>query len=638
MANTVINKQKYLIHSKAYTAAEIKKYHLNIRPYVPVSADTFFGIEGYDKYLRNGHGVDQDYTVKDKQDTSEKGYAGLGYVADEHGVASSLDRILEQIDNSEGNPSDEWKRSPYTISSMGKLDTPDLKQQMSDIMRLSFSELGNIIWYPIISIENYQVAKDMELFKDDDYETVIKDALPKWFRSVHLNPDNMLWTADYHNNTDNPHIHLIFLEKYQTRTRGNFSLRDLSNLKEQFYSSAMKRARYIHLADQSINAALENNPQFKQLHEQMDLSNRQIRNTTDEFLSKKMNEKINQDIYRLYKKIDRECAYYGRMTYGSKNMEPFRKDINRIVDEILEHPLNKLQYEKAKDEWKKLDEMTKGSVIENPDRYQISEETKLRTAVANSILRNKKEIDRAYNNYSADQIRYDRMNKWQLKNIRKEYLKERNYSIDDSINNDRSFVISFNDDELKSSYKNMFHKYDLDYYVRITDENDSLKVNCRNENGDLYMKFSRTLLNDLQDHFEDLEDTHVALKKISMCNNRQEREHLISTYILSGHNQPDSEFFYDRKPKQFYNSYTSFVSSNTYFRNNEETFRSGSLLVMEGFKQLFSQRIQNSQAALKVENEARQYWENQQYLDRKKRMMEEEEKEVDNEINYGISI
>ncbi len=255
MTNTVISKQRYLVHSKIYSSAEVKSTGFPYQPMFRYRPTCFFG--SYNNYVQNGRGVEgvellddvSPEEAKEIRKAASRGYAGCGYVGDEHGNASGLDAILAQIDAEEGNDTSEWQRSPFTISSMGRLDTSELRQQMADIMRESFSAKGNIVWYPIVSIESYKVAQGMKLFKDEDYEAVILESLPRWFRSVHLDPDNMLWTVDYHNNTDNSHLHYIFLEKRQTRTKGNFSLSDLNNLKEQFYASAMRRAWTSSLPD-----------------------------------------------------------------------------------------------------------------------------------------------------------------------------------------------------------------------------------------------------------------------------------------------------------------------------------------------------------------------------------------------------
>ena len=44
MANAVVNKQKFLIHSKVYSKDEIKKYRLNIPAGVAVTTDTFLAV------------------------------------------------------------------------------------------------------------------------------------------------------------------------------------------------------------------------------------------------------------------------------------------------------------------------------------------------------------------------------------------------------------------------------------------------------------------------------------------------------------------------------------------------------------------------------------------------------------------
>ncbi|MBR0419020.1 MAG: hypothetical protein IJI66_07610 [Erysipelotrichaceae bacterium] len=662
MANTIINKQKYLVHSRVYTVTEIKKYHLNVPAYIPVNADMFFGSEGYDKYLRNGHGVEDGYTDDDNNADNKvinKGYAGTGYVADEHGVASSLDMILQQIDESEGNISDDWIRSPYTISSLGKLDTPELKQQMSDIMRESFSKPGNIVWYPIISLENYQIAKDMELFKDEDYEAVINEALPRWFRSVHLNPDNILWTADYHNNTDNPHIHLIFLEKHQTRVKGSFSLKDLNNLKEQFYSSAMKRSRYIHEAENNIESSFNKNPELKRLHEQMDTKNKQMRNTVDVFLSEKMDAKIDQDIYRLYKKIDKETMGLGKLSYGSKNMEPFRKQIDKIVNEILEHPANKDLYEDVRKQWKDLDQITKGESVEEPDRYQTNEDRKLRISIANKILQGKKDLDRVFDqtSYDGNGIDYDQMKKTELKGVRKQYVLSRQYFISpDYYDEGNGFQIDFKDRTLMGRYQFVFKdsgiedRYELkqlgDKGIHIEYKTDD--VSKRNYNNHLFEDFNKAILNNLQDHPNDMKAIKDQIRSIVSSEDESAYQKAMIDYIASNRQQPDNDYFFDRKQKDFYHSYIAVSAHRQLNSSDFSAYPSNnipnSFMVLNGLNVLLHQRVSNTLAAQRIHKEAEQYWERQKYLDHQQQIKLQREKELqqqkelEEEMHYGISM
>lgn len=52
-----------------------------------------------------------------------------------------------------------------------------------------------------------------------DYEqaySFCKSELPKFFRRAGLNPDNIVWYAGLHENTENKHIHISFFEKEPT--------------------------------------------------------------------------------------------------------------------------------------------------------------------------------------------------------------------------------------------------------------------------------------------------------------------------------------------------------------------------------------------------------------------------------------
>ena len=652
MANTVISKQRYLVHSKIYSSAEVKKYRLSIPANVPVSTDMFFGSQGYNNYVQNGHGVEDvellddvsPEEAKEIRKAASRGYAGSRYVGDEHGVASGLDAILAQIDAEEGNDTSEWQRSPFTISSMGRLDTPELRQQMADIMRESFSEKGNIVWYPIVSIESYKVAQGMKLFKDEDYEAVILESLPKWFRSVHLDPDNMLWTVDYHNNTDNPHLHYIFLEKRQTRTKGNFSLSDLNNLKEQFYASAIRRARLLQDIESGINESRAINPELKALHEKMDQSSRKLRQQTKAFLAKKMDQKIEQDIYKLFTKIDDVTLGRGKISMNSKNMAPLKKDVMKIVEEVLDHPANKDLYEEAKKTWKDLDLQTKGEVSENADRYQVNEDLKLKTAIGNCILQLKKDFDEAYYKSHLDAEDSNRLLAKELKLLRNKYLKSRSYRFVQDKDNPRGFAISFKDNDLKMKFMSLMEESKLtkffetgsvnknEVFFESKEQDDGSRV----YNESLFRKYSRALLNNLQDHPEQISDVRQNMIDIGNIKDEGERQQEMIRYIALHGNQPDNEFFFKQKKRMFYKSYAGAFSeqARTSKGFSYDGVQSNSFLVLSGLNRLLQQRGRYDAAAEKTQREAEHYWDNQQWIDQQKTKQKQIEEDYDVEISY----
>ena len=652
MSSSIVNKQRYLVHSNVYSKAEVKKYRLSIPADTSVTTEMFFGSKGYNSYVQNGHGAEDvelldDVTpeeAKQIKEAARKGYAGNDYVGNSHGVSSGLDSILAQIDAEEGNDVSEWQRSPFTISSMGRLDTPELRQQMANIMAESFSRKGNIVWYPIVSIESYRVAESMKLFKDEDYEAVILESLPKWFRSVKLDPDNMLWTADYHNNTDNPHLHLIFLEKVQHRKRGNFSLSDLNNLKEQFYSAAMKRSRHLQAVEKGIEDSFDLHPELKKLHEQMDETNRKLKNSTKTFISKKMDQKIDQDIYRLFNKIDEATMGKGKISMNSKNMAPFRKDILKIVDEVLEHPVNKDLYEEAKENWKKLDQETKGEVSENADRYQVSEDEKLRTSIGNSILQLKKDFDEAYYRSHLESDDGRQLSSRVLKLLRNKYLKSRSYRIEQRQEENPGFSISFKDDTLQFRFMKQLKDSKTIKLLEIKKTKDNeihfeMKAddeNHRHYNNNLFKRYTRALLNNLQDYPEKTKQNTQTLYDLGACQSDDDRQRIMIDYIALNGRQPDNEFFFRQKKRMFYRSYTGALSAKEKMTTDSygQNSQSNSLLVLSGLNRLLSQRVHNTIAAQKVKEEAEQYWENQQYLDQKKKQQQEKGVEYDAEITY----
>lgn len=67
------------------------------------------------------------------------------------------------------------------------------------------------IWHAVLSFTPEIGQKYCKNRKEA--QEILEKNLPFLFKKSHLNYDNIYWTGAFHNNTDNPHIHIVFWEE-----------------------------------------------------------------------------------------------------------------------------------------------------------------------------------------------------------------------------------------------------------------------------------------------------------------------------------------------------------------------------------------------------------------------------------------
>ena len=106
-----------------------------------------------------------------------------------------------------------------------------------------FKNKGDILWDLVISFDSYDTLDKYNLKSTQDFYYVLNKSLPKYFNSIGVENDNVLWWSNLHTNTANPHLHLCFLEKDKTRTRGKVAVKHLKGLKKFLVNELIKREK-----------------------------------------------------------------------------------------------------------------------------------------------------------------------------------------------------------------------------------------------------------------------------------------------------------------------------------------------------------------------------------------------------------
>lgn len=264
-----------------------------------------------------------------------------------------------------------------TISSEGVIDTKEKREELYRKLSSAFSKKGDIFYEEIISLESHEEAERLSLGQSaKQWEPLLNEVLPKIFRHKGFDPDNMLWTADLHTNTQHPHVHLLFMEKEHTIDRGKFTKSDMKYLKRQLLSALERRQSYCDRLEASVDDVFRNkDKQFRHLMsdvEQSLLDNKNIRLT------------------ELLKALPKR----GRMQYNSYNMKDYRPLIDNYIDHLIRTDKKaKASFEKLMETIDKLEANINDAGNEKISTLKEAEMRKIYERIGNMILQKAKDPD-----------------------------------------------------------------------------------------------------------------------------------------------------------------------------------------------------------------------------------------------------
>lgn len=375
-----------------------------------MNAKMIFGSQGYMDYTGRKDAVEEN--IKDQLTLFDDGF--LGYTSREDASTGS------------------------TISSLGVL-TPEKRKEFRRQGTEAFSKPGDLIWDMVISLESYEEAHKNLLYHQADYAAVIEKILPQFFKKVGFDPSNMLWWMDYHNNKKHPHMHVIFMEKVHTRSRGAFTEKQMKALKQIIAKEMTVRQTVLELTGNDYET------QFN-LKDQEKLEMMEALHSID---------LTNVDSIQA---LARVLPRYGRMQYGSTNMIPYREAIDKITDNLLNSERLKPLYEDYLKALDPLDQAMKNDAGEST--IKRTEIRKLYKEIGNIVLQ---EIKRFSNQRpfkigvsKADLIGW--MNEIELHewdevpdNLLKDYQ---------SITSDHQELLKCNDSSNKADLEQIYHRYE----------------------------------------------------------------------------------------------------------------------------------------------------------------------------------
>jgi len=188
------------------------------------------------------------------------------------------------------------------------------KEQKAEI-RKQLRATGGVVWDMIISFKEGYGDRYMQDMKTA--QGLLKARLNRFFKQAGLIPDNTVWFAGLHENTDNRHIHVCFFER------------------EPMFLQRGKEGKHYHhgrLRQTGIDAfKLSIERYFSDTAMQLKADRAEVIAAARESVNhdKKIKDKIEGLVNRL--------PLTGKLGYDSENMKPLRAAIDGIRDYIVKH-------------------------------------------------------------------------------------------------------------------------------------------------------------------------------------------------------------------------------------------------------------------------------------------------------------
>jgi hypothetical protein len=188
-------------------------------------------------------------------------------------------------------------------------------------MKERANENKGIIWHGFISFNQHDSEK---IDSTEKCIHLIKTTFPMFFREAGMNPDNIdLMCALHLDRPHHLHIHFVFWEK-EPKTKqkdGTIGYRTKGKINEKAIDNMFVRLG-LFASDEKDN-----------VHKERDKALKKLRSMTAVSKAMHSKEEISDEILKLAK----DLPTTGRISYGSKDMEPFRKRVDKIVDMMLDY-------------------------------------------------------------------------------------------------------------------------------------------------------------------------------------------------------------------------------------------------------------------------------------------------------------
>lgn len=234
------------------------------------------------------------------------------------------------------------------------------EDEVNEMKKRAQANKGNL-WHGFISLSEEDSHK---IDTPEKCIHLVKNVFPTFFKEAHLGEKNVdLMCALHLDKPHHLHIHFVFWEKearHKNRLTGEVGYRSKGKIAESAIDNMFVRLGLFVEEDKGA------------LPKARDNALQRLREMTAVKTAMSSREDIEKEILSLSKDLPKT----GRISYGSKDMEPFRGRVDKIVQMILDY--DKTARDAEKRFYETLEEKKKviSNICGNPNAFLESESTK----------------------------------------------------------------------------------------------------------------------------------------------------------------------------------------------------------------------------------------------------------------------
>lgn len=191
------------------------------------------------------------------------------------------------------------------------------------------------IWQSIISFTR-EDAIEFGLKTKKDFVSLTRKVIVKMAQEKSIPMKDVCWGGFYHVNTDHPHVHFYFYDRSNPLDRSLFRSESITRIRAAIAREVIDRSVLLKDKEDASRKVLMNIRGLlndDKLIEQL-ASYRSVRTfESREFLHPKF--KLKTDFFKQLIYLDEVLPQKGRLSYHAHAMEPFKQELNKMIEILL---------------------------------------------------------------------------------------------------------------------------------------------------------------------------------------------------------------------------------------------------------------------------------------------------------------
>ncbi len=247
------------------------------------------------------------------------------------------------------------------------------------ISKLDGMDSSGMFWRGFLSFPS-DFAYSHGLITKADFYSLSNNVFPSLIMDMVLDINNVEWMCTLHLDTPkHPHIHFCIYEKKQTKSDPKVPLHCIHKFRSNVANYLIDNKKFYKLRDQTFTniTGTINLKEFNKIKSQR-------------LFSDKYRKDLNKLLLDFYSTLPKT----GRLQYNSKNMIPYKKDLDNIIEYILLHDSVKYDYAKylrlLETHQKELNQLYGMSESNKKRKYYNDQLNRLYSKIGNEILQNYK--------------------------------------------------------------------------------------------------------------------------------------------------------------------------------------------------------------------------------------------------------